>query len=137
MFMLQPTYMRISKLLRAQGNLYLEFGGIMAKAGPTACNIAKKKKKKKKITINFSESEIDVALQLVQLGGDSSDHRNGVVELEGTAERSTNHAVSIKDNFFQQQEDEAIISLIIRKNTRFRSISDIYKLTKPLSIVKY
>ncbi|KAF3434967.1 hypothetical protein FNV43_RR22054 [Rhamnella rubrinervis] len=107
----------------------------MAKAGPPACNIAKKKKKKK-IAINFSESEIDVALQLIQLSGDSSDDRNGVVQ--GTTEQSdcgTTHAVSFNHNFFQQQEDEANISLIIRKNIRFRSVSDIYKVTKPLSIV--
>ncbi|GMN59049.1 hypothetical protein TIFTF001_028147 [Ficus carica] len=113
----------------------------MAKAKPL---YSKKMKNKKQF--DFSESEIDVAEQLIQLSGDSNNHNdknnnddNNHHDLisDGDTAHLTNNIGGCKHgvkDFFDAEDD----GFDQRRKKRFRSLSEIYSLTsKPLSLVNH
>lgn len=104
----------------------------MARKSRTTCKTTKEKTKP---SSEFTESEIQAAEQLVQLSEESN---NGNSSSQGSTAAhheelsdcgTTTHVPNSKD--FNMEEEEPIGSLI-RIKKRYKSIYDLYKLTKPL-----
>jgi hypothetical protein len=89
----------------------------------------------------FSESEMDVARQLIKLSGESSDKNNNScaerkVEQKRKVSDATDHLVSstnsINGKTFEEEEEDGICG---PRKRRFRSIFHLYSSTKPVVVV--
>ncbi|KAE8008914.1 hypothetical protein FH972_005378 [Carpinus fangiana] len=90
----------------------------------------------------FSESEMDVARQLIKLSGESSDIKNnscaeGKLEQKRRVGDATDHHVSstnsINGKTFEEEEEED--GICGPRKRRFRSIFHLYSSTKPVVVV--
>ena len=102
---------------------------------------------KKHIGYSFSESEMDVARQLIQLSGDSDDSHNHdddnnmnnsevkVEQSEGDDAADVCSTNNIRETIEEEEEEEEEDDEIFdRRKRRFRSIYHVYKSTKPVII---
>ncbi|KAK9989142.1 hypothetical protein SO802_029381 [Lithocarpus litseifolius] len=101
---------------------------------------------KKHIGYSFSESEMDVARQLIQLSGDSEDNHNhdddnNVNSSEVKVEQSKGDDAAdvcstnnIRETIEEEEEEEEDDEIFDRRKRRFRSIYHVYKSTKPVII---
>ncbi|KAL4614737.1 hypothetical protein ACB092_07G074800 [Castanea dentata] len=99
---------------------------------------------KKHIGYSFSESEMDVAQQLIQLSGDSDDNHNqdddnNTNSSEVKVERSKGDDAAdvcstnnIRETIEEEEEDGD--EIFYRRKRRFRSIYNVYKSTEPVII---
>ena len=120
-------------------SLSISPGKIMAKLS-LACKDGRTQKKH--IGYSFSESEMDVARQLIQLSGDSDDSHNHdddnnmnnsevkVEQSEGDDAADVCSTNNIRETIEEEEEDE----IFYRRKRRFRSIYHVYKSTKPVII---
>ena len=112
---------------------------------PITCENKKRTKNRKKENSDsaFSESEINAAEQLIQLSSDSDSNKNDniddvVVEqriiIGNTKSYDVLSTTPSKDYcLFQEDDDQTtIFGFGPRKNKRFKSLLEIYSLTKPL-----
>jgi hypothetical protein len=114
----------------------------MAKS-PLACEARRTQKQK---GFSFSESEMDVARQLIQLSGGSDDHHhndddnNNTSCAEGKVEQSkvgdatdasSTNTTTIGETFDVKEEEDGICW---PRKRRFRSISHLYSSTKPVIV---
>ncbi|KAF3963529.1 hypothetical protein CMV_012097 [Castanea mollissima] len=128
----------------------------MAKSTSTCKKRRTQKKNQNQDGMEFSESEMDVAEQLIQLSGDSSgdqDHtnNNNSVEEENkedvkAAEQGHKYdavdvsSTNIGELFFpnntslKEEEDDQMI--LWQRQRRFRCIYDLYNSTNPITLVK-
>ena len=142
----------------SQKSLFLS-GKEMAKSTST-CKKRTQKQNQNQNGMEFSESEMDVAEQLIQLSGDSSgdqDHTNNnsveeeeEEEEEGKAAEQGNKCdavdvsstnigglsfpnnTSLKEEEKEEEEDQ----ILWQRKMRFRSIYDLYDSTNPITLVK-
>ncbi|KAL1564679.1 hypothetical protein AAHA92_06990 [Salvia divinorum] len=84
----------------------------------------KKSGKTKEIEMEFdmTEPEMDAALQLIQLSGDSGAR---------TAEQSPEHSVADSNEISSSYAKLGDLDALPRKRKRFRLIDDIYSITSP------
>ncbi|KAG6652955.1 hypothetical protein CIPAW_05G041800 [Carya illinoinensis] len=98
----------------------------------------------------FSESEMDVARQLIQLSGEPDDRHNdgdgddnkdgcaeGKVEKSkggDTANVSSTNNNNVGETFEEDQEEDADC-ILWRRKRRFRSVYYLYRSTKPVTAV--
>uniref|UniRef100_A0A2N9IB03 Uncharacterized protein n=1 Tax=Fagus sylvatica TaxID=28930 RepID=A0A2N9IB03_FAGSY len=82
--------------------------------------------------MDFSESEMDVAEQLIQLSGDSEEGKADVADAD-VSSSSTNGEIffSINNNNNSVEEDE----FFWPRKRKFRSIYHLYRCTKPVTAV--
>ena len=116
---------------------------IMAKAAKQSLACKDGGTQKKHIGYSFSESEMDVARQLIQLSGDSDDNHNHdddnnmnnsevkVEQSEGDHAADVCSTNNIRETIEEEEEDDEIF---YRRKRRFRSIYHVYKSTKPVII---
>ena len=144
----------------SQKSLFLS-GKEMAKSTST-CKKRTQKQNQNQNGMEFSESEMDVAEQLIQLSGDSSgdqDHTNNnsveeekeeEEEEEGKAAEQGNKCdavdvsstnigglsfpnnTSLKEEEKEEEEDQ----ILWQRKMRFRSMYDLYNSTNPITLVK-
>ena len=141
----------------SQKSLFLS-GKEMAKSTST-CKKRTQKQNQNQNGMEFSESEMDVAEQLIQLSGDSSgdqDHTNNnsveeeKEEEEGKAAEQGNKCdavdvsstnigglsfpnnTSLKEEEKEEEEDQ----ILWQRKMRFRSMYDLYNSTNSITLVK-
>ncbi|GFP93859.1 hypothetical protein PHJA_001530200 [Phtheirospermum japonicum] len=85
-------------------------------------------KKKQMMETHLTEPEMDAALQLIQLSGDSAGTGGGAAR---TAEQSREESVGDSPEISSNMKFRELAALPRRKK-RFRSIDDIYSITRPL-----
>ncbi|CAK7331935.1 unnamed protein product [Dovyalis caffra] len=108
---------------------------------PLSC----KDKKTQKMIMGFSELEIDVAWQLVQMSSRDNKRKLKVIKNKKNdeAERSSCQSDASNEHagytFFEEEEEEDNIfgekdddGYPKRRNKRFRSINHVYKVTQPV-----
>ena len=144
----------------SQKSLFLS-GKEMAKSTSTCKKRRTQEQNQNQNGMEFSESEMDVAEQLIQLSGDSSgdqDHTNNnsveeekeEEEEEGKAAEQGNKCdavdvsstnigglsfpnnTSLKEEEKEEEEDQ----ILWQRKMRFRSIYDLYNSTNPITLVK-
>ncbi|KAK9989141.1 hypothetical protein SO802_029380 [Lithocarpus litseifolius] len=96
---------------------------------------------KKHIGYSFSESEMDVARQLIQLSGDSDDNHNhdddnnmNSSEVKVEQSKGDDAADVCSTNNIRETIEEEDDEVFDRRKRRFRSIYHVYKSTKPVII---
>lgn len=100
---------------------------------------------KKHIGYSFSESEMDVARQLIQLSGDSDDNHNhdddnntnsSEVKVEQSKGDDATDVCSTNNirETIEAVEEEEVDEIFYRRKRRFRSIYHVYKSTEPVII---
>lgn len=100
---------------------------------------------KKHIGYSFSESEMDVARQLIQLSGDSDDNHNhdddnntnsSEVKVEQSKGDDATDVCSTNNirETIEEVEEEKVDEIFYRRKRRFRSIYHVYKSTEPVII---
>ncbi|XP_020410366.1 uncharacterized protein LOC109946549 [Prunus persica] len=92
---------------------------------------------------DFSELEMDAAEQLIQLSGSISDNNSATEESDGKTVHHGDHdqvcsskyrTSRFADEVEDDDGDDVLASLgPSRKKGRYRSISELYELTKPLN----
>ncbi|CAK9151212.1 unnamed protein product [Ilex paraguariensis] len=102
---------------------------------------------KKGLSLRFTEPELDAALQLIQLSGDSEDKDNDnstidVVQLkhENQSNDDTDDVSSAMieiESPTKNFEKETCSGRKRKSKSKFRSIVDLYRMTKPLMIGKH
>ena len=142
----------------SQKSLFLS-GKEMAKSTSTCKKRRTQEQNQNQNGMEFSESEMDVAEQLIQLSGDSSgdqDHTNNnsveeeEEEDEGKAAEQGNKCdavdvsstnigglsfpnnTSLKEEEKEEEEDQ----ILWQRKMRFRSMYDLYNSTNPITLVK-
>ena len=144
----------------SQKSLFLS-GKEMAKSTSTCKKRRTQEQNQNQNGMEFSESEMDVAEQLIQLSGDSSgdqDHTNNnsveeekeEEEEEGKAAEQGNKCdavdvsstnigglsfpnnTSLKEEEKEEEEDQ----ILWQRKMRFRSMYDLYNSTNPITLVK-
>ena len=140
----------------SQKSLFLS-GKEMAKSTST-CKKRTQKQNQNQNGMEFSESEMDVAEQLIQLSGDSSgdqDHTNNnsveeeKEEEEGKAAEQGNKCDAVdvsstnigglsfpNNTSLKEEEKEEEDQILWQRKMRFRSIYDLYNSTNPITLVK-
>ena len=140
----------------SQKSLFLS-GKEMAKSTST-CKKRTQKQNQNQNGMEFSESEMDVAEQLIQLSGDSSgdqDHTNNnsveeeKEEEEGKAAEQGNKCDAVdvsstnigglsfpNNTSLKEEEKEEEDQILWQRKMRFRSIYDLYDSTNPITLVK-
>ena len=143
----------------SQKSLFLS-GKEMAKSTST-CKKRTQKQNQNQNGMEFSESEMDVAEQLIQLSGDSSgdqDHTNNnsveeeeeeEEEEEGKAAEQGNKCDAVdvsstnigglsfpNNTSLKEEEKEEEDQILWQRKMRFRSIYDLYDSTNPITLVK-
>ena len=145
----------------SQKSLFLS-GKEMAKSTSTCKKRRTQEQNQNQNGMEFSESEMDVAEQLIQLSGDSSgdqDHTNNnsveeeeEEEEEGKAAEQGNKCdavdvsstnigglsfpnnTSLKEEEKEEEEEED--QILWQRKMRFRSMYDLYNSTNPITLVK-
>ena len=96
------------------------------------------KNKRKNKNSAFTKSEIDAAEQLIQLSGDSDSSKNDnnnnddVVVEQSDIGDTTHDLISTASNEYCDDDQTTIFGFEPRKSKRFKSLLEIYSLTKPL-----
>ncbi|KAG6711211.1 hypothetical protein I3843_05G039300 [Carya illinoinensis] len=104
----------------------------------SASKRTKRRRTQKKPVDNFSESEMDVAQQLIQLSGDSGAD-DDTINISVEQRKDGDHAADVSSTnnttgeFFEEEEEEEILST---RKRRFRSVDHLYRSTKPLAVDK-
>ena len=141
----------------SQKSLFLS-GKEMAKSTST-CKKRTQKQNQNQNGMEFSESEMDVAEQLIQLSGDSSgdqDHTNNnsveeeeEEEEEGKAAEQGNKCDAVdvsstnigglsfpNNTSLKEEEKEEEDQILWQRKMRFRSMYDLYNSTNSITLVK-
>ena len=144
----------------SQKSLFLS-GKEMAKSTSTCKKRRTQEQNQNQNGMEFSESEMDVAEQLIQLSGDSSgdqDHTNNnsveeeeeeEEEEEGKAAEQGNKCDAVdvsstnigglsfpNNTSLKEEEKEEEDQILWQRKMRFRSIYDLYDSTNPITLVK-
>ncbi|KAI3445676.1 hypothetical protein Pfo_002341 [Paulownia fortunei] len=88
-----------------------------------------RKSRKTQMEPNLTEPEMDAALQLIQLSGDSAESGGGAAK---TVEQNREESIGDSNEISSAIKITGVEALP-RRTKRFRSIDDLYRVTRPIS----